>query len=62
MCSNSEHWNVVIKALGAQKAFIHSSEYVHCFMLSDHMIAQLSVAAHFPAGLDSLVCWGVSVK
>ncbi len=36
-----------------------------CFMLSDdHMIARLTVAAHFTAGLDSLVrlCRGVSVK
>ncbi len=48
------------KALGAQRALFIQVKML-CFMLSDdHMIARLTVAARFTAGLDSLVlCVGV---
>lgn len=65
VCSKSEHWNVVIKALSAQRAFIHSREYVHRFVKRDHMMALVSVDAHFPAvskRLFGLFVLGVSVK
>ncbi len=52
------------RPLGAQRALFIQVKML-CFMLSDdHMIARLTVAARFTAGLDSLVlCVGVvSVK